>query len=1329
MAQSPEVLHHSGSGGGSKKQVPENSHAHQMLMELLEQMGVEASPEKRRAQLKREFEARHGRDARDLKLKARKITAEARDKFQHVSMVMSDKLEKYASTLPADPQTRVAVAQIRLNDAMQIAGDEVPRWAQYLGQQLNGSPHPNPETMEFLTEYLMLPKSAREDPHVVYYLTARLGVSHRADMRESEADWQKGMYAGKHAVKALREDHATNAGFELGDVSLAQTIGAEGIGSLVSKDHFVLYDETVDAIPPKDPAAVAADPVLAQRKEDNLKWWLTDMNRRLEQIDPEPAQAKQILERMQQDLAQGTFQQVEGDKRVFREIDPKQAQPYINRLKRQIAIQENKAQVKRDMPKVNPDANHTPTFDETNYLEGAEVKNAAGIVRIEDDTLATVINELQAMSKGGNDRGMAVALQNLQKIDRTGLSATDKLWYENVAKKTEKSLKIMMERRFTPDPTTIKLLTEGPNAAAYRDKYFYDRITKILENPDQEAKHQLNLYDEADWDYFTGIVGHAKNGKELAKHYENLKETVMRLGDLEFWANSAAGDVESFKKAVDFMDNKFAVEAVADPWVVEMFHCYEQAIKILRDSNDQEIAANAAAYNPKTYVTQLDEIMLQLFDQSLQNGTIRDYVRDADGMPVMIPGTNTLQMSDKAIHFDTMEGKDRETFEKMVENRKLASLRLAKGMGILTMRGIDLFAHTRTPGVDVKNRPFHKIDWEKPLQGFSSKPLGGLTRWANPMSEWFLMYGFGDTLFVPFFNKIVGGNDSAQWWTQQQALEAMHIAETGDIKQLEKHFGKGAVRLMDMIDDFSFTSAEGPGSKWRIMDQTMKFSDLDRERLGGSIRLELAGIKAENDVKEMFKAEVRRNHPGMDEEKLGELVNEEWKEMMKSEEPHPHRKHWEHLVEQQKETYTAWIWAQTTMRNPQGVASHLFVDYQAQDTGKMHHGKLRSKIMQEIFTADDLRDFKIGGRTLTNLVMERDVADSGSTPNDKSMLLRRISIVDGDLASVQRFAMTSEGRPRDIKLSDFDMIRGDFSITVDHQTVTVSAAKRKEQAIAYWKAVQREMLGKAVGDTGGGWDAAKWYEELRPEWNGEKLTFKNPERIHHVFEQAHAANQGTRLNQDLVTTRLLVLPGTEDLQWNYIDLEANGNRHWSRKGGDFLTRAKTITLMMKHFHALTGKPKQEDLVKSLAEIGQQEKDHDPKEAAKFVSMWAAATNEIYQQKFLAGVPVIGRILPALGIKMSIAQERFGTHAGGFWSMNNQVKFADMIAATRVIPEERYYNGIDYGEYTMKKLMKDMGASRFLAAAELFFIGGSVMAIIVSISALTKGVSDVKDDEH
>ncbi len=958
-----------------------------------------------------------------------------------------------------------------------------------------------------------------------------------------------------------------------------------------------------------------------------------------------------------------------------------------------------------------------------NWLKDFDIpKNERGeVIPISADT-ARVVARFQELGSKQNPREISEAWTEIEELRRSQahlISPDEEAYLERVKKRIYETFCTMNGDRLQFSPNELNQIIRGPNAASLRDKLFYDRIKKILLNPNEETHKQINLYDQVDMDILMSAYSQAvevdprtgverKIGSSVQAHYQNLYDTILRLSDTEFWARHPAGDVENLQKTLGYFENKFAVEAMSDPLVEDMTQCMELAIKFVRDANDGTIPGELSRYNPRTQRTYIDDLTLQFFNQRMRSGAVRDYVRNPQtGIPEVDPKNNgrTFLRSDNAFHFDTLVEEEKEL-------RLLATLRLAKGVGIITNRTIELYAFTRTPGVGPKAESGSR-------SGFSSKAYGGLTRWTNPLSEWFEMYGFGDTLHVPFFNALLGADGKPFNWNMDQFKEVIDLVMGGaSEKQLQAKFGPNAGRIMDMVNDFSFSGRFGPLSMWGTKDATLDWTFKENERLGGSMRLSLAGGWAEEKVKARF--EKANAHQGWTKRQM----DEEWTNARFGEGHWGENNQWKRGVELETKAYKTLIWSQSILRNPLGAAASQKIEYRSLD-GRTHQGKLKSKILHDIFLPEDLAAYG-----LTDLVVERDVASMRSISTDKRLLMERISVVDSDLSSVMRYAMNSGEFPRDIELSDFERcIVGDIIIDGPNGKLTITEETRRRQATEFWKKTQREILGKAVGDGGRGFDALEIRQELGIQGNDavlkpSEIIFSNINNLESIIENAASSNAAMPL-KEMLQQRIQVHLGTEDTQWRYLDLDTLGDRHWGRRGGDNLTRAKTVKLMMDYFHKLVGKPKMEDLVKAIAEIGQSEKGHDPKEAAKFAYIWATATADIYRQRNLAEIPFIGRILPKLGIPMSIAQEKMGVNSADFWSANNMVKFADLLGGTRVIPGQRIIDGKDFGPYNMKKFRKDIGASRIAAALEILIIGGSLAAVTSMLAGATKSMEDEK----
>lgn len=951
-------------------------------------------------------------------------------------------------------------------------------------------------------------------------------------------------------------------------------------------------------------------------------------------------------------------------------------------------------------------------------------KNGA-IVPIKDADFKQGVAELEALSKGNDWRKINEKFVGLRGM-RSDLGDTDRECLDRLFDTAARYIEIGAgEIHWQPSPDETYQLQTNTQA---RDKKFYNLISKVLDNPNEEAYKQFDLYDKANYDRFGKIIGTIRDhdgkliGDKIVTHYQNLYDSILRLSDADYWAAHPAGDVEGLQKHMNFFKNGFALEAVSDPIAAHMMSCYEQAAELIRDLHDQYLPNELFSVHAARYEVYVDRLATDLFKQRVEAGAVRDYLRDSrTGLPVLDKASQgkKVALQEKVLTPEALESED-------YRLRVKAARRMAKGMDIMTLRFTETLAFTRTPGVEVMSDGFNG-DFTQKITVFSSKPYGGITRWHNPMAEWFRMYGFGDTLFVPFFNALAGSPLNAEGnalsWTLDQVVDVMNIADTGDRALLERKYGHGVIRLMDKVEEFSFSGRFGPLSMWGTIDSTSGWNDIERERLGGSMRLTMVQALAEGAIQKEYLEEMKHQFKGPEWQKNIEMQTA-WLKAKIGDEHGMHHSEWKKKVEDLTSTYKTWVWTQYIMRNPQGAAAHTFVDYGQKPDGTKYRAKLKSKILNELFTQHDLKDFD---SSMTDLIVERDIASGGTLTSKQYGLMERVAVLDGDLMAVQSYAMEFGQHPRDITNADFQTcIRGDKKIKLDDgKVVTVTEVRRREQALEYFKKVQREFFGKAVGDSATGWDVQKWRDELHHSFDSKgDLQFAHPEQIGDVFARATKESPG-RLTRKLIDKKILVHIGTEDLQWRYLDLNNLGERHWGRRGNDFLTRAKTTQLEMEHFHLLTGHPDMGKLIESIQKIGANEKGHDPKEAAKLAWEWGNATHEIYRQRKLGGVPFVGKILPLMGIPMSTVQERLGSRDAVAWGANNTLHYKDEIGKTRVIPHERIIDGRDFGPYTMHSFSRQVGASVPLAIVETLFIGYAIAAAATAITAFTKSSEDVK----
>ncbi len=990
-----------------------------------------------------------------------------------------------------------------------------------------------------------------------------------------------------------------------------------------------------------------------------------------------------------------------------------------------------------------------------NWIDEIPMVDTAGNpIPITHPDLQRGVEELRGLSSGHDWESIDKIFSELYG-KRADFSVDEQDYFDKLFKIAAKKVEPGMRgAHWAPTPNEIRELQTSTVA---RDKKFYDLIKKVLDNPNEEAYKQFGLYEKHNFDVFTEIIGHTTDNKgqlvgdKLGAHYQNLFDTIMRLSDADYWAAHPVGDAEGLQKHMNFFKNGFAIEAISDPIAEQMMPCYEQAAEFIRDMHDQFLPNELFSHHAARYRTYIDDLAEKFFRQRVEAGAVRDYKRDpATGLPELdnskgIKGRK-IALEDKPLTVDQLESD-------VYRLRMKAAKRMGKGMGIMTLRFIDTLAFTRTPGDHVMSDGFNG-EFTQKIAGFSSKPYGGITRWSDFMSEFLRMYGMGDTLAIAWLNSLAGSPLSAEGnalkWNLDQVVDVMDAAATGDKASIEKKYGEGIVRMMDRLEEFGFTGRMGGQSLWGTLDATLGWNDLDRERLGGSMRLAIVEVLADEMLKGEF-MEAQSNDPKWKktidaqtrwlQEKLGEDRGFIREKVL-------HDNYWKERFESLVTTYKAYVWTQYIMRNPQGAAVHVFVEYgqkpkknpaDPKEEVKLYRAKLKSKILHEIFKPADLQSYQSlsdephfleGG-----LVVERDIATGRELTSAQYALMERVRLLDGDLMAVQSYAMNNpddpndltRGRPRDIVDADFDKcIKGNITLQEGDITVTVDGGTRRHQAKKYFKLVQQEFFGRAQGDSGSGWDFQQWRDALGVTLKDDKLEFTKDkidtkEKVDIIFKQARDAKRGDiLLTRKQVDKRISVHIGTEDVQWRYLDLNVLGERNWGRSGNDFLTKAKTDQLIMEHTHMLTGRPDRDKLVEAIQKIGITRKGQDPKFAAMDAWFITKADWDVYRQRLFGWVPLAGRIVPGILHKpLSIAQKNLGPEMADAWSINNGLEFWQKVGQTRVIPYKRIIDGKDFGPYTMKSLKREMGVSNLLAIGELILIGSFLAAAGMMFEALKK----------
>lgn len=836
--------------------------------------------------------------------------------------------------------------------------------------------------------------------------------------------------------------------------------------------------------------------------------------------------------------------------------------------------------------------------------------------------------------------------------------------------RVKRTYMVMSNERFMLTPDIIRKL-EDPKT---RDEVFFDRMKTVLDEPDQPSREIMNLYKEAELDAFMYAMGTLPNGELLTKHFANLKQTIIAFHDLDYYARSASGDVKSFLTAASYFQNAYAVEALSDPLVEALLQSYEQALKTIRDNNDGYIPPSLVSYSPKRHENYWDELAKKIFEEKVKAGVIRDSARDTSGFGRLDKEGRAFELG------ETFTEKDLETQQLRVR----ASMQMAKGMGILNNRLLEIFAFSKTPGY--ANNEYGTEKGKGPI--FSSKAYEGIARWFNPMADWFGKYKMGDSMFGPFFATLIGV-DRAQlkefmFWDQRQWKKIIDMASEGTLHDwLEKKYGKKAGRMLNLVTEFAFSGRFGPLSGWGEHDVTLNFTDKEREREGGAMRLfkakEWADLKLE--------------------EKYGKS---EWNKKK-------YTKEGEEEITKYTHGYQAWIWVQTTMRSPTMVAGAVRDISEAGEYvvgGEKMHRKLRSVIVKQIL----------------DINIEEDVKSEQTPQQKKRDMMARIELLESDVMLLQQAALYGDsGKPRDILQKDIELIKGERQHIVDGKAVIVDEQTRRSQAWDYVQMVRVKMLGN------GDWAKTdKWEAELGTGWkdaNLDRLVIGNTEAIHRILEPIDDRKTAL-LTIDLLDKKQPIHMGLEDVQWRYLDLETLGERSWARRASDLESRANAIMAMIKHLDTLRPHPDLREMAKTLEEVYNAEKNHDPNEAHKFVFLMAKATGEMYKQVTWGKFPLLGRLVSRV-VPSSVAQQIYGTDHGAAWSTNNMHEFVGVVQQATKLPYKHVDPAGNPHPYNIHRLERELGATKLWAIVEMLGIGSVLAALLTVGLALKEGVEEEK----
>jgi hypothetical protein len=874
---------------------------------------------------------------------------------------------------------------------------------------------------------------------------------------------------------------------------------------------------------------------------------------------------------------------------------------------------------------------------------------------------------------------------------------------------TESYRSMVKPDRYTLTPDIIGRLENWKT----RDEEFYKVMEALLTEPNQSSRDILTLYKEAAIDNFLDAVKDIEGiGSKLGNYFTNRRHALVGFHDLDFYARSAAGDVKSFVGAMTYFQNAGMVEAQKDPLAEVMLHCVEHTLKSNMYNNNGYIQPEYVEYDPTRYGIAWEQDSLKQFEEMVRAGLVYDYARDKDGFGIKDASGRNFIRGEKLTLEDIFKKDKNGNLTKEYNLRVLATLRMAKGLGVLDSHLIEIFAFSKTPGY--ANPEYGTQDLV-----FSSKAYEGIARWFNPMADFWGKYKMPtEDVFKRFFFTL-SGLDRAKIneLMKSQNNDWSKIAEmaaTGDFHDwVEQKYGGEIAMLADSINDFAFSGRKGPLSTWGEHDATLYFTEEMRQQEGGSIRMMRADSWAEEQVRLAWVKQEMANVHGItrswNSEKdltgpqalIKQKLEARWNLMKSSHDTkyHHFQKEVKASIAKHKLAYETFVWTQTIMRSPTIIAGNVRDSLSMVPIkGEMVPRYLRNVIIEQVL----------------GINVENDIRSESSSHTSQRLLADRVAVLENDVVVVQHAALYGgvNQMPRDIILEG----ESNDLLNITGERGGVSEADRRKNVKQYIELVRKRMLGekdiswwqsKLFRDPGQMFDA---YGNLQLNIDGVDQLFHKTDPKKKTLLPVSA--KALLTPREMLKKRPMHL-GMEDVQQSVLDMIALGGRQNARRGNDFQARSDAVNAITKFLGHLRPHPDLKEFGKDFEEIYNLEQGHDPKHGKNFVKKLSEAVGRYYGQDWWAEVPGVGLLLKKV-IPASLNADQYGPEHGVSWSINNKREFLGVVQQSARLDH-----------HDMVELERRLGATRLLAILEMFVIGYAITAVLTGGVALNEGIEDEK----
>lgn len=831
-------------------------------------------------------------------------------------------------------------------------------------------------------------------------------------------------------------------------------------------------------------------------------------------------------------------------------------------------------------------------------------------------------------------------------------------------------------------------MSTGERGGRFRNRVFLKIHSAVISDQRNASNENFGLYERSDFTSFIDLVRRGElekikisdtgesMGTAWADYYNTLSNTIRQSRDIDFWASQPAANIENYNKSLGMFQNEYTTLAMGLPGVEAAFRAYETTLKSIIDSNDGYLPPAMIEYSAARKGSFWDQRAREMLKQMIYSKTVSDLERDKITFLHKVNEDGHTLRKSGSLDLDKIDPDELQMY--MV---------LAKGIGMASARYLEMIAQTKVPGSD---------NPELGMANFHSMPYEGLAKSLNFFNIFIQKWKIGSykyfylmNLIVPEHRRFLLNPDNAD-----EAIKAYMAYQDGTFEDV---YGPEAKRFMDSTNFSGISSAIGKDTTWRQFDTTIRWSDRQREKLGGGTLLALADRFVPEKVKEfmvtgkyreMYRQELMRenshggNYPtsgagfdklwqeyGMSKGKYGGRIQKEWEALQdigpEKGRPHSPLAHeYGHAYGLFKKAYKARIWVQMAMRNPLAVGHALKIPVPAAGTGETNVvNKLHAVLVHDILgiPPEDTKYGEMYGK-----------AGYGATPtNTQEDYMIAVMTLEGDLAAVRERAIRDG---RDLAEQDFDEVIQDEA--------------RRKHAKEYWRRIRLAILGSE--DTA---KAQELYDEfgLKLMENGEDYEW-DFHKIHGIEEALGTLEQGRdkmvtvktddgrtiyiplllnkAVNEDRHTINSDWIVSTDDMAMGEMDWLNLGSRQWIRRGGDIAAHEQGGNAVVKYLmDGLLPKPDKHELVKMLKEV------RNAYSGDMIEAGWSVAANLAYMTDRLYSFDA------SIGKMGSPAQLYvWGTRRGvDAWGANARREFWDAMEHADVIPPHAHfyaYPGVD-----------------------------------------------------